>query len=202
MDSPHGTCVHEVQVANPRGQWFARIMTLPGTIWRDSSRHHAQLFQASTREEVEAAAFAHLIGECERRGERLLGLGYDTGARLGSLPARRIVAMCPLQFNLKPGRKVVGPRSIERSFTANLSESGLFIVTSRGLDEGASLDIRLTLGRDTEKMLGVVRWRRQQEQPGRPPGLGVAILAHSPRYRSRLATLQPVAAPLHPARIR
>ncbi len=189
-ESSKGGCVHELQVAHACEKWLARIVTLPDRVWRDHDRRRLLVFSATTREEVEAVAFSYLLKECELRGERIVGLNYAACVGVDGSPARRIVAMYPVQFHLRSGGRVSGSKAIENTFTANLSETGIFLVTARGLVEGALLSLALRFPGRPERLEGQVMWSRPEGEEGRPPGVGVELVDPPLSYRARLLNLR------------
>jgi hypothetical protein len=165
-----------MQTAYASDRWLARIMTLPDRVWREPELRRPLTFLGGTREEVEAAAFAHMLRECDLRGERILGLNYASCIGLDTFPARRIIAMLPVIFQVRIGGPISGASPAERSFTANLSESGLFLVTARDIGRGSLLSMSVGLPGVREKIEGQVAWSRRTGEEGRPPGAGIQLI--------------------------
>lgn len=189
-ESSTGSQVHELQVAYACEKWLARVVTLPDRIWSGPERREALTFSAGTREEVEGAAFAHIFRECDIRGERILGLNYASCADLHPKVARRVVAMVPVAYQVRVGGPTSPARGSERTFTANLSETGLFLVTSRRIERGCLLNLRVGLPGLREVMEGQVAWARMAAEEGRPLGAGVQLLDPPIAYRAGVQSLR------------
>ena len=59
--------------------------------------------------------------------------------------------------------------------TADLSKSGLFIITDDPLPAGRDLMMLLELDRYSVPLAGKVAWRRTKAEQGRPAGMGVQL---------------------------
>jgi hypothetical protein len=90
------------------------------------------------------------------------------------VPARRKVRSIPLQYG--PTRPQV------RAVTANLSETGMFVVTERPLSPGTPIVIELETEAYAVRLRGAVVWRRSTAEFGRLPGMGVRIDEPPPLY--------------------
>ena len=183
-ESSSGNLVHELQAAYASEKWLARIVTLPDRVWREPVDRSLLTFHAGTREEVEGVAFAHILKECELRGERILGLNYAACVGLAGKPARRIVAMVPVSYQVRTGGPVSRARRAEKTFTANLSETGLFIVTCSDIETGSLLSLHVGLPGLREILEGQVAWARLAAEEGRPRGAGVQLVDPPLTYRA------------------
>ncbi len=66
--------------------------------------------------------------------------------------------------------------------TGNLSETGLFVITSVPIDAGTQVRLLLDLSRETLPLDGEVRWMRNAHHVGRAPGMGVLLANPPERY--------------------
>jgi hypothetical protein len=180
---------HEIQVTYACGKWIARIVTAPDRVWTEEGSRHPLILTAPTREEVERSAFCELKRRCESDGQRLLHLNHSACVGLDFSPARRFTRMFPVRFHVLNQQGKGNPKFAENTFTANLSETGLFLVMARRVKKGTILSLMVKLPGHTERLQGEVVWLRYGPETGRPPGAGVRLVDAPLSYRSRLLSL-------------
>jgi len=187
----------QVLLAHEDGRWVARILTLPNRIWVEPGGRAALKFHADTREQAESAAAAFIESERVSRGIRAAGPA-DMNA----------IATTPrLSFAPKPG--VVrgepprpSPRLLHRllvrfgdlrpelpGVTANLSESGLFIITSQPRPIGTEVEIDLRFAEIPLFLGGEVVWISPERRGGRSVGFGVRLVRKPGEYAEQLRAL-------------
>jgi len=182
--------VYEVRLTFHEGRWMARILTLPDTFWSGWDGRGVRVFHASSPDEVERLALKDIKIECERRGQKVLatfkpGLDHSTDP-----PARRVFGEYPLRLLVQsvPKRGTVQIGADAR--TANLSESGLFVVTREKLIRGSIVSMVLRLPGLTERLRAKVVWSRPGGMPWFPQGTGVELVEPPLSYRASLQGLR------------
>jgi len=181
-----------VLVAPCGTRWRARILTYPNVLWTVPGGSGAMKFAAASPQEAERLAIAFIKAHCIERGWRrrdevvvaTLGSFADERApdAVAPSPARRRLRSFPIWFGL------LVP-TIEAT-TANVSETGLFISTTRLLDPGASVLMRLDLYTFRVALRGQVVWSRGSNEPGRPAGFGVRLVDPPAMYVRFVETLR------------
>jgi len=73
-------------------------------------------------------------------------------------------------------------RPSHEAATDDLSEGGLFIRTDSPMPVGTQLQLYLDVENFGIPLRGVVRWAREQEEDGRPCGMGLQLTNPLPRY--------------------
>lgn len=182
--------VHEVRLTYHSGRWMARILTLPDAYWPGPDGHGVRLFHGGSQEEAERMALACIEAEAERRGQKVLATFKPGVDHAKDAPARRVVAEYPVRLLTQavPLRGTVPLAADAR--TANLSESGLFIVTPRPLIRSSLLSMVVRLPGLTERLRARVVWMRKDVAPWFPPGAGVELVEAPLSYRATLQGLR------------
>jgi len=166
------------------------VVTLPRQIWVEPGGKRALVFEAATPERAEALAAAFIHADCVARGHRIAEAGPVGEEAAAWEPARRVVAAYPLRFAARKAVDPVTPRVAVPGLTANLSETGLFVMTGRLLVPASPLSIDLRLPGMTERLDAVVVWTREHPAPGQVSGMGVRLIEPSLAYRSRIQSLR------------
>lgn len=184
VDTTIGIEAYGVLLARAGDCWRARIMTYPNILWQVPGGGSSIKFIAATPAEAEGLAAEFIRRHCREQGWRMrmnvTGLqpaGVDPQRAYGTSagdPAPRIIRFLPARFG------VVHP--IEPGGTGNLSETGLFIITSFPLDSGGDLKILLSIDDEFVPLAGEVRWMCRDAHAGRSPGMGVRLSAPPNRY--------------------
>ena len=172
-----------------RRDWVAKIVTLPNRMWALPGGREAVKFSGATRTAAETAAIHFIEDECIRTRRRMappidsclpLPPTADTSAESGSRPAPRFPHRLPVRFGTRsPDRPVV---------TANLSETGMFIITDAPAPVGAAVLIDLRFPDGPVVLGGEVIWARTQKQPHLSLGFGVRLTEQSREYVTHLQT--------------
>jgi hypothetical protein len=190
VETPHGIESYGELIAPCREACRARILTYPNVLWLVPGGNSTMKFVSKTPEEVERLAIAFIEEHCTDRGFRRrdqvvpvdagpLNPEAASGADVGKAPglartptARRMPRSLPVRF---------GPdRATQLGSTADLSEEGMFIMTSVPLEAGTSVLLHLEIVGTTVPMQGLVMWSRVRREPGRPVGMGIRIV-HPPQ---------------------
>jgi len=186
--TPWGRESYQIWLDNSPPGWVARIVTLPNRIWAHPGGREVLKFHGNTAKEAESAAVRYIEDECIRTGKRVSPavLTEETP----SPPA-------PTYFDTRPAPRMAR-RLLVRfgagepqlpGVTANLSETGLFIITDRPAPVGAPVRIDLRFPEGPVQLDGRVVWARHRREEGRSVGFGV-MLTHKPvEYARRLHTL-------------
>src|SRR5262245_16915897 len=127
--TPWGTETYQVWLEETARGWVARIVTLPNRVWASQSGKEAVKFHGATIDEAEAAALQFINDERVLNGRRLAShrLGAPTGLPSQAEPdeAQYHAPRLPRRFPL-----LFGPTApILPGLTANLSETGIFVIT-------------------------------------------------------------------------
>ena len=177
--------------------WMARIVTLPDRIWALPGGREVLKLYGSTSEEAEAAAMRFIEAECLQTGRRIASPWQseafrDAGKRAGmqdGSPAPRMARRLLVRF---------GSEQPERpGVTANLSETGMFIVTDRPAPVGAPVRIDLRFPECQLALDGLVIWAREKRDEGRSLGFGVRLTNRPPEYLHRVRSLREVSPDNH-----
>ena len=64
----------------------------------------------------------------------------------------------------------------DSAVTGDLSEEGMFVVTECPAPVGTTLKLQLELEAAKIPLKGIVRWRREQNEAGRPRGMGIQLI--------------------------
>ncbi len=184
VESPSRVEAYGVLVAPCGDRWRARILTYPNVLWTIPGGAVSMKFLAPTPREAEQAAVAFIEKHISRTGisrrdaldpvqvgpfppeDRADGRPVAARRTRGA-PARRKVRTIPLRFGpSKPERRAV---------TANLSETGLFVVTDDPLRRGSPVEIELETEAYSVRVSGTVLWNRRKPELGRLAGMGIRL---------------------------
>ena len=184
VETPFGVEAYGVLVAASNDLWRARIITYPNVIWTVPGGAMTLKFAGKTAQEAESRAIAFVEGHIKARGYarhdavETPSVGrYRTEAAAASAksPASRKLLAVPVRFG--------AGTSLFTAMTANLSESGLFVVTLAPLDPGTGLRVLIDLETGPTGLKGEVVWTRPRMKLGRPAGMGVQLDAPPAPYR-------------------
>ena len=180
VDTEHGIEAFGVLVAPAGEVWRARILTYPNILWVVPGGRDPMKFVGKTAPAAEQQAVAYIRDHCRARRFRIRDAGIVRIAPLetenaGDVPAaRRFLRFLPIRFGLAAPSESGG--------TGNLSETGLFIITSAPVDSGVHLEMLLVEKRARYRLNGHVVWRNQVHRLGRSPGMGVRLDGPSTEY--------------------
>lgn len=186
------TEVYGVLVAESGERWRARILTYPNMLWSVPGGRGTLKFVGDTAEQAEREAIEFIREHCRDRG-------YEVADRSPAVESR------PLDAEPAPAQQPRGSRSPRHlrslvvrygpekpdrlGMTADLSKSGLFIITDDPLPAGSDLKMLLELDRYSVPLLGKVAWRRAKAEQGRPAGMGVQLQTPPHVYARYVGTL-------------
>ena len=195
--TPQGRETFQVLLANEDGRWVARIVTLPNRIWVEPGGRVALKFFGNSREQAESAAAGFIESERVSRGIRAAA-----PAEPGAVTVRPRIAFAPRDGRARPDAGPAAPRLLRRlllrfggerpelpGVTANLSESGLFIVTDQPRPIGTGVKIDLRFERNPIFLGGEVVWISPERRAGRSVGFGVKLVRRPEEYLEQLRAL-------------
>jgi uncharacterized protein (TIGR02266 family) len=185
-DTPQGPEVYGTLVAPAGDRWRARVLTYPNVLWI-VDRGNTVKFLGSTPRQAENAAIEFIKSHCKRRGFTMrtevpavesgeVDLEQDESAASSEAmrASRRQLHAVRVRYGVgRPNREAA---------TDDLSEGGLFIRTDEPVPEGTLLQLRLDVEGFGIPLRGVVRWTRDEEEEGRPGGMGIKLVNPHPRY--------------------
>jgi hypothetical protein len=183
VDTPRGLEAYGVLVAPVGRKWRARILTYPRVLWTvPGGTGGTMKFLASSRDDAARKARDFVRLHCARKGyvmhDEIVAIDLlppDAPILTGVQREPRFARVLPVRFG--PGRPIA------RGTTGNLSESGLFVVTSYPPTEGDQLGLLLQLEHCQVPLRGSVIWRRAFPGPARPSGMGLRLLDPPKVYR-------------------
>jgi uncharacterized protein (TIGR02266 family) len=191
--TPWGKETYQVWVEQAPPVWVARILTLPNRIWAAPGAREAMKFHGASFDEAESAAAQFIEEERiansrrvwvppvdrpdQRRPAAAAGAGAISGPPPGALRVpHRLLLRFGVQAPQLPG------------LTANLSETGLFIITDRPGPIGAQVRIDLRFPERPLLLGGEVVWVRERREQGNL-GFGVRLIEAPDEYTRRLMRL-------------
>jgi hypothetical protein len=194
VETPFGHEAIGVLLAPSHDVWRARIVTYPNVLWTLPGGRGTMKFVGETPEEAERSAVAYI--EDHVRAKRFLR--RDALDPVAASPAvknapgeflpRALKAISQRKTRALPVR--FGPeRAATRGVTFNLSTEGMFVGAPDPLDGGRVLFIHLDVSGHTLPLRGLVMWRRERGEAGRPVGMGIRLTDPPPFYRSFVAAL-------------
>jgi hypothetical protein len=186
--TPWGRETYQVWLDEVPSGWIARIVTLPNRIWAMHGGREAVKLYGATADEAETAARRFIEAECAKTNRRIAAPVKD----LETTPS------APQPALRTPKRLLVrfGKGEPERpGVTANLSETGLFIITDRPVAPGAPVSIDLRMPEGPVPLAGVAVWTREKRAPGLSVGFGVRLTHRPPQYVNGVKALQTTASP-------
>lgn len=177
--------------------WRARVVTAPRSLWVVPRSSTAMKFLGETEEDARSAAlvFVH---------ETLTAGGFhDRGAARPKAPAG--VWIERRGGDEDPDDPDAALRKLYRlsarwgptlpdhpGWTANLSKSGVFLVTDEPPTPGTNIRIKLEIGACSMPLEGRVVWRRPlAENLERPQGMGIHLTRPPSLYRDFVGRLAP-----------
>ena len=177
VKTPHGPEVYGVLIAPAGDQWRARVLTYPRILWTIPGGGQSIKFLGPDPGAAEQKAIHFVRQHCRQKGFKKVevqpvvragAVDPEEDARVTDEEAQR---RKPEQVPVRYG---VGQLS-GKAVTADLSEGGAFIVTRSPLEPGTRIRLQIELQDVKIPMRGVVRWKRQRSEPGRPYGMGVEL---------------------------
>jgi len=192
--TPQGRETFQVLLDSEGGRWVARIVTLPNRMWVEPGGRMALKFFGATREEAETAAAGFIESERVSRGMRAAGPAEPGAVAVGriTLAPRTVAAPDTAASPRVPHRLLVrfgGERPELPGVTANLSETGLFIITGQPRPIGAGVEIDLRFAQIPVFLGGEVVWISPQRRDGKSVGFGVRLVRRPGEYLEQLRTL-------------
>lgn len=188
--TPWGRETYQVWVEHVPPAYVARIVTLPNRIWASPGGREAIKFHGVTADEAEQAAAAFI------EEERLLNKRRLWKPPVNAADPDRILVPKPPEGTPAPAERFmrrlllrfgIGAPQVP-GLTANLSESGLFIITDRPGAVGAEVCIDLRFP-DLPIMLGgEVVWVRASRDQG-ALGCGIRLIESPAEYLQRIRKL-------------
>jgi hypothetical protein len=186
VDTPQGPEVFGTLVAPAGDRWRARVLTYPNVLWI-IPRGNTMKFVGSTPASAEKAAIRFIKAHCEARGytARTEVPAVESGgvAPEQDAKAARSEAVRAAQRQLRAVRVAFGSGRPDREAeTDDLSEGGLFVRTDEPMPVGTNLQLRLEADGFGIPLRGIVRWTRDEDEDGRPRGMGIELVNPHPRY--------------------
>jgi hypothetical protein len=135
-------------------------------------------FVGSTSEEAEAKALGYVLRWCAERNRNPRD-GYGPWSLPGRWASRGVPPRKRRSLAVRYG--VEGITAL--TTTANVSTGGMFVTAQVPLPAEAPLDVELEIYGCTTLLRGVVVWRREKLEPGRPRGMGIRLLDPPPVYK-------------------
>lgn len=197
VETPHSMDAYGVLVAPAGDEWRARILTFPKSLWTIPGGGGSMKFVAATPQDAERQAIRFIEEHCRQRGyllrnelepvhvgrvepEKAAASRTKTKGRAETAPLRKLYSL-PVKF---------GQRTLSfDGFTRDLSEGGIFVVTSSPLDPLVGILLRLEFPTGSLPLRGTVIWSRVKAEPGRPPGMGVRLSRPPAMYVSYIHSL-------------
>jgi len=190
-----GSEIYGVLIAPCRDCWRSRILTYPNILWI-SRGGVSRKFVGDSARSVERQAINHIKDHCKTKGiEMQKTLPHVTSGRVSpeqdpSAVNSDAVRAAHRRMHHMTVRYGIG-RITDEAATDNLSEGGLFIRCDITWEIGTPLVMELN-SRDLQLPLrGAVKWVRENEEPGRPAGMGVELIKPPPRYLHYVRQLEP-----------
>lgn len=199
VETPHAMEAFGVLVAPAGDVWRARILTYPRSLWTVPGGHGIMKFFARTPQLAEEQAirfieeFCALRGYTMRHGLELSAVAHARGLLAPTPAAVRAAALttvAPRWAMVIPVLYGVDALTL-RAVTRNVSEGGLFVQTPSPIAEGRKVSMQLTMTASRLPLTGTEVWSRARLQPGRPPGMGVRLVAPSRAFLEYLRELPP-----------
>ncbi len=185
VETPHGFEAYGVLVAPSDDLWRARILTYPNVLWTAPGGAVTIKFVGATPQDAEARAVAFVEDHIRACGylrrdaldvTKVAAYNAEAQAKLAAGgPAVRKLLAFPVRFG--------GANATFSAMTANLSESGLFLVTMAPFEAGVGLRVVMDLENGPVGLRGHVVWKRERPVLGRPIGLGVRLVSPPDPYR-------------------
>lgn len=178
VDAPRGIELYGVIVAPTNGVWRARVVTYPHSTWTIPGGRGTLKFVGPTAAEVEAKALQFVLRWCtdhNRNPRDGFGPWDHTGGPGYRRPPPRKRRSIPIRFGLDGKMTLMT--------THDLSPGGMFVTALEPYHEGTVLDLEMEIYGCVAQMRGVVVWKRDKMEPGRPRGMGVRLLDPPPVYK-------------------
>src|SRR5262245_16900128 len=203
--TPQGRETLQVWLAREDGRWIARIVTLPNRMWVKPGGREAPKFYGASREEAEMAAASFIESERVARGVRAPGPAESGQGTLGRVAVAPRAGFAPPDVPSPPSHRLIHRLLLRFGLehpdipgvTANLSETGLFIITSQPRPIGSEVAIDPRFAYRPVFLGGEVVWISPERRSGISVGFGVKLLSRPEEYLEQLRTLTaPHIAPL------
>ena len=167
-----------ILMARAGEQWRARIFTYPNVFWTVPDSEQTIKFAGATARNAESLAIEYVQAYCNENDSKLSENVEDEMPQRvpvdhpAASPARdgkeeRHLCKVPIRF----GEEM----ATQAATTANFSASGIYIATEHLVDKGQRLHMALTVQAYTISLMGTVMWVRENEEPGKPKGIGVRL---------------------------
>lgn len=190
--TPWGRETYQVLLREEAHLWAAMIITLPNRVWAKSGGREALKFHGATAAEAEKAAVEFIEAERIATGRRLWSPWSETAAK------NRPTAIAPPQGQDHPAARY--PLRLLVRFgsdapklpglTANVSESGLFVITDSPNPVGRHVQIDLRFPDQPVLLSGEVVWVSPRKVAGRNVGFGARLIQKPFEYTARIRELQ------------
>jgi len=170
-----------VLIAESDELWRARVFTYPNMLWSVPGGRGTVKFVGTTAKQAEDEAIAFLREHCEERRysiqdatNEVIPGQVDEERDDSAKPKRGKEPRHPCKVPIRFGEE----KATETATTANLSVGGIYIATSKVVHKGRSIKMLLDVRAYTIPLTGTVAWVRNDDEEGRPRGIGVAV--HNP----------------------
>jgi Tfp pilus assembly protein PilZ len=167
-----------ILIAEAGDHWRARIFTYPDLLWRVPGGAGTVKFAGTTARDAESHAIEYVEEHCDEQGSKVTETVEDEiPLRVEAENADRQTAhggkehrhLCKLPIRF--GEEM----AIQVATTANFSAKGIYIATDKLVKRGKRLHMSLTVEAYTISLAGTVMWVRDDDEPGKPKGLGVRL---------------------------
>jgi hypothetical protein len=185
-----GVEAYGVLIAPCGDAWRARILTFPNILWKAPGVEGTMKFVGASFSEARDSAISFIRRHCHERGYSLHNAraldAKSSGPRrtadgLPEAPRPRKIRFLPIRFG--------ATQASEPGGTGNLSETGLYVITESPYAPGDPLALLLRLESGGIDLQGQVIWMTKEHRVGRPPGMGVALVAPPSRYLNYVRAL-------------
>ena len=170
-----------ILIAEAGDLWRARVFTYPNMLWSVPGGRGTVKFVGATAKEAEELAIAFLRSHCEERRYTMQDATDEVAP--GSMDSEKAEKTDPKQGKedrhpCKVPIRFGEEKATQAATTANLSVGGIYIATSNLLPAGKTIKMLLDVQAYTIPLTGTIAWVREEEEEGRPKGVGVQV--HNP----------------------
>lgn len=167
-----------ILIAEAGDHWRARIFTYPDVLWRVPDGARTVKFSGATARDAESRAIDYVEEHCNEHGctisetvedEIPLPVEAENADHKKARGGKEDRHLCkvPIRFGEEMATQV--------ATTANFSAHGIYIATDKLVEKGKRLRMSLTVQAYTISLVGTVMWVRNNEEPGKPKGIGVQL---------------------------
>lgn len=190
--TPWGRETYQVLLREAEHLWIATIITLPNRIWAQPGGREALKFYGQSASEAEAGAVEFIEAERVATRRRIWIPFAETPP---TAPSRSGVAAQPV---VRPATRYAtrlllrfgSEETMVPGCTANVSESGLFVITDRPRSIGESVQIDLRVPEQPVDLWGTVVWVSPRKADGRSVGFGARLLSKPHEYLAWIQKLK------------